>query len=125
MAAIVRRTSRIVAPALVGALILAVPAAGWAKCAWVMWQRESTFERDQPIADWRVGSWQIQGARETREECQKAVKSASDNAVRMLGSLVRHEVAGAGAGYVAMDRETGRGFSKDFLCLPDSVDPRH
>jgi hypothetical protein len=89
-----------------------------------MWQRESTFGRDQPMADWKVGTWQVHGARETREECQKVVKTASENAVRMLGSLVKFEVAGAGAGYVAMDRETGRGFSKDFLCLPDTVDPR-
>lgn len=125
MAAIVRRTSRVLAPALVGALILGAPAPGWTKCAWVMWQREAVFEKDQPIADWRTGVWQVQGARETREECQKAVKAASDHAVRMLGSLVKYEVAGAGAGYVATDRETGRGFSKDFLCLPDTVDPRY
>ena len=40
------------------------------------------------------------------------------------------EAAFAGSGEVrevAMptDRETGRGFSKDFLCLPDTVDPRY
>jgi hypothetical protein len=124
MADIVRRTSRLLAPALVSALILAAPAVGWAACAWVMWQRESIFEKDQPLADWRVGPWKVQGARETREECQKAVTTASDHAVRILGSLVKYEVAGAGAGYVATDRETGRGFSKDFLCLPDTIDPR-
>jgi hypothetical protein len=124
MTGIVRRASTLVALLLVGAIVLGAPARGWAACAWVLWQRESTFEKDQPVADWKVGPWQVQGARETREECQKAVKAASDQAVRMLGSLVRFEVAGAGAGYVATDRETGRGFSKDFLCLPDTVDPR-
>jgi hypothetical protein len=119
-----RHVGHLVAPALAGALIVATPALGWAACAWVLWQRESVFEKDQPLADWQVGPWKVQGARETRDECQKAVKTASDQAVRMLGSLVRFEVAGAGAGYIATDRETGRGFSKDFLCLPDTVDPR-
>jgi hypothetical protein len=92
--------------------VLASAATADAECAWVLWE----VSRPQP-------TWEIKGAYESISRCSNEREAIIRAVLAVTKSEAFREIKRAGD-TVFFDPKVGAGWGTEYLCLPDTVDPR-
>jgi hypothetical protein len=108
--------------------LLAWAATASAECAWVLWQRNTTFAEKGPATT--VSDYGLLGAFETFEKCNLGAKAIADVGAQAFKAIPGKEtrliqLPFGGWRYTVEDATTkSPAIHMDYTCVPDTVDPR-
>jgi hypothetical protein len=111
--------------------LMLIPHVVSAECAWVLWARlssETIDARGNP--EEREGVWKVERALPTMSRCHNLLAELIQIYTRkeVQPPAKREVVTGETNGIIITSGQTAQGgswsFTRDFLCLPDTVDPR-
>ncbi|MGH7266641.1 MAG: response regulator [Candidatus Rokuibacteriota bacterium] len=109
-------------PCLVFVLLLAAaPAAAETPGRWLLWVRDVSFEKGESANRWRRTAWASAETFSARQPCTERLLEHLRTAEHLFG--IQYRVTALETALVAIDRSTGAGFRRRFMCLPDTAAP--
>jgi len=107
---------------LVALSALTATATAYAECAWVVWEKNELYRPDDVST-----TWKIQVARQDQPQCEDVLRRLWEAELKHLQSSSDSpgvkEVKSA-PGYISVTFKSDLWATHEFLCLPDTVDPR-
>ena len=101
-----------------------------APCAWVVWEKAGMVSTIKGKLDERPGVWEVRQALDSKGQCTAAIKEyVESHKQRPIAANAKRELhSGEKKGAVIVRLEDSDGYPTqitwEYLCLPDTVDPR-
>jgi hypothetical protein len=88
---------------------------------WLLWMRDVSFEKGESADQWRRTAWASAETFPALQPCTERLNEHLRTAEHLLG--IQYRVTALETALVAIDRSTGAGFRRRFMCLPATATP--